>query len=148
MWAFGSPIRMLEITLAGIAGLLLRDKSPKLQIAVFTTIILFSVLSFIAGTFNLERKSVLASLQYAGELNPLKSPEYLFATIALIIVILLAAWRISKGSNFTKTSHLFIGVAVILGLVSADEMASKNMRGHYNRTISSQRDPSADLDKT
>ncbi len=134
MWFFGAPLRMFEITLAGIIGLLLRHQSPKIQTTAFAAILSFSVISFIAGTFNLERKALLQSFQYAGELNPLQSPEYIIAAAALFIVLIMAYFRIRKGNDFKQSKYGILAVASILSLVGLDHMMSLNMRGHYNRT--------------
>ena len=133
MWFVGAPPRFMEITIAGIVGLIVKRMPRVVQWLAFATIMLLSVLSFVAGLFNLAMDSLLYSLQFFAEIKPSNSLEYI-AAAGVIVGILIASWFLLKrDTNFTKPVHILLGGALIFGLVGVDQLMGQGMRGHYFR---------------
>ncbi|VAW01291.1 hypothetical protein MNBD_ALPHA04-1646 [hydrothermal vent metagenome] len=133
MWFVGAPPRYMEIAIAGFTGLIVKRMPPIVQWIAFTAVMSFSILSFVAGLFNLSMNSLIYSLQFFTEIKPSNSIEYIGAGV-VILGILIATWFLLKrDTNFTKSLHILLGGALIFGLVGADVSMGKGMRGHYFR---------------
>ncbi len=133
MWFVGAPPRYMEIAIAGFTGLIVKRMPPAVQWIAFTAVMSFSILSFVAGLFNLSMNSLIYSLQFFTEIKPSNSIEYIGAGV-VIVGILIATWFLLKrDTNFTKSLHILLGGALIFGLVGADVSMGQGMRGHYFR---------------
>ena len=73
MWMVGAPPRALPIALAGFAGLIAKRMSHPVQWLVFVGVMIFSLLSFVSGLFNLTLNSLVYSLQFFAEIKPSNS---------------------------------------------------------------------------
>jgi len=133
MWFVGAPPRYFAIALAGFTGLIVKRMPRPVQWIAFVSVMAYSVLSFVAGLFNLGMTSLIYSLQFFAEIKPANSMEYIAATI-IIIGILFASWFLMKRNmNFEKSHHILAAGALIFGLVGADFAMGQDMRGHYFR---------------
>ncbi|MEP2990553.1 MAG: sulfatase-like hydrolase/transferase [Parasphingorhabdus sp.] len=133
MWFVGAPPRYTEIVAAGFIGLIVKRMPRFVQWLAFLTIMLLSVLSFVAGLFNLAMDSLLYSLQFFAEIKPSNSLEYIAATV-VVAGILIASWFLLKrDTNFTKPAHILLAGTLIFGLVGVDYLMGQGMRGHYFR---------------
>ena len=70
LWFVGGPPRFLEIVVTGSIGLILHRAPLGVRFGGFLITLGFSVLSFIAGMFNLGIVSLIESFRFALELNP------------------------------------------------------------------------------
>lgn len=133
MWFVGAPPRFLEIALAGFAGLIVKRMPRVVQWLTFTAVMLYSVLAFVSGLFNLVISSLFYSLQFFAEIKPTNSAEYIAAGV-VVVGILIASWFLLKrDTNFSKPLHILLGGALIFGLVGVDLSMGQGMRGHYFR---------------
>ncbi len=133
MWFVGAPPRFMEIAIAGFVGLIVKRMPRIVQWLAFTAVMAYSLLSFVAGLFNLAMDSLLYSLQFFAEIKPGNSAEYIVAAI-VVVGILVATWFLLKrDTNFEKPLHILLGGALIFGLVGADAAMGQGMRGHYFR---------------
>ena len=133
MWFVGAPPRYFEIAVGGIIGLIVKRMPRVVQFVAFTGIMIYSILSFVAGLFNLNMSSLVYSLQFFAEIKTSNSVEYI-AAIVVILIILLSSWFLLKRDiNFAKPFHILLGGALIFGLAGADFAMGQNMRGHYFR---------------
>ncbi|MEM8918493.1 MAG: sulfatase-like hydrolase/transferase [Pseudomonadota bacterium] len=133
MWFVGAPPRFMEIAIAGFVGLVVKRMPRLVQWLAFAAVMAYSLLSFVAGLFNLAMDSLLYSLQFFAEIKPGNSAEYIVAAI-VVLGILVASWFLLKrDTNFEKPLHILLGGALIFGLVGADAAMGQGMRGHYFR---------------
>jgi len=133
MWFVGAPPRAITIAIAGFTGLIVKRMPRVVQWIAFTGVMVYSLLSFVSGLFNLTLSSLVYSLQFFVELKPSSSFEYLAAG-AVILAIMIASWFLLKrDTNFAKPLHILLGGALIFALVGADVTMGKGMRGHYFR---------------
>ncbi|GAA0478911.1 sulfatase-like hydrolase/transferase [Parasphingorhabdus litoris] len=133
MWFVGAPPRYFEIALAGLVGLVVKRMPRIVQWMAFTGIIAYSILSFVAGLFNLGMSSLLYSMQFFAEIKPSNSIEYI-AAAAVIFAILVASWFLLKrDTNFSKPLYILLGGTLIFGLAASDFAMGQSMRGHYFR---------------
>ncbi len=133
MWFVGAPPRYMEIAIAGFTGLIVKRMPRPIQWIAFTAVMAFSILSFVAGLFNLSMNSLIYSLQFFTEIKPSNSIEYIGAGV-VIVGILIATWFLLKrDTNFTKPLHILLGGVLIFALVGADVSMGQGMRGHYFR---------------
>ncbi len=133
MWFVGAPPRHFEIAVAGFIGLIVKRMPRVVQWIAFAGVTAYSILSFVAGLFNLGMSSLLYSMQFFAEIKPSNSIEYLIAA-AVIIGMLITSWfMLKRGTNFVKPLHILFGGALIFGLAGADFAMGQGMRGHYFR---------------
>lgn len=133
MWFVGAPPRFMEIAIAGFVGLIVKRMPRIVQWTAFAAVMAWSLLSFVAGLFNLAMDSLLYSLQFFAEIKPGNSAEYIVAAI-VVLGILVASWFLLKrDNNFEKPLHILLGGFLIFGLVGADAAMGQGMRGHYFR---------------
>jgi len=134
LWFTGAPPRWPAILLTGAIGLVVRDRPRWLRFAAFCAALGWSLVSFVAGLFNLAITSLLQSFRFFFELSPEQSAEYLLGAgaIALLAGIAWAALRRPQGFSDPRLVIVAIGAAALLAL--ADWAMGLGMRGHYNRT--------------
>ncbi len=133
MWFVGAPPRWLEIALAGFTGLIVKRMPRIIQWLAFVGIVTYSLLSFVAGLFNLGIGSLVFSLQFFFELKPGASAEYLGAG-AVVVAILAFVWVwLKRDTNFEKPVNIVLAGALIFGLIGIDMGMGAGMRGHYFR---------------
>lgn len=130
---FGSPPRYAEIVLFGVVGLLVRNKPYWLQCGSFMAVMLYSVLSFIAGLFNLAITSLAHSLVFFAELNIGQSLEYILGSITLFGFVAAACLALRRPTAFESSKMTAIAGVITLALAAFDFYMSMGMRGHYER---------------
>ncbi|WP_182466650.1 sulfatase-like hydrolase/transferase [Sphingomonas gilva] len=134
LWIIAAPPRHVEILATGVIGLVVRRRSRRVQFAAFALALAYSMLSFIAGLFNLAVASLLASLRFAAELRPGVSVEYAVCAVG-IAVILSLAWRaLRRPTGFGSLPSTLIAAAAILAAAGLDFAVSRGMSGAYGRT--------------
>jgi hypothetical protein len=96
----------------------------------------YSILSFVAGLFNLAIGSLAHSLNFFAELDYSQSREYLIGTALVVVLIGTACWLLRRPTKFQDTRLLTGAIAAVLALAVVDFIAGQGMRGHYNRAAS------------
>ncbi len=133
MWFVGAPPRHFEIAVAGFIGLIVKRMPRVVQWIAFAGVTAYSILSFVAGLFNLGMSSLLYSMQFFAEIKPSNSIEYL-AAAAVIFGMLITSWfMLKRDTNFVKPLHILMSGVLIFGLAGADFAMGQGMRGHYFR---------------
>ncbi|HSG33934.1 MAG TPA: sulfatase-like hydrolase/transferase, partial [Sphingomonadaceae bacterium] len=133
MWIIGAPPRHAEIVLGGAIGLIVRHHLRWLQFLAFIGLLAYSILSFVAGLFNLSLSSLLASLKFFLELDPSQSIEYMYGAAALLVLAGGAWFALRRRSGFSDNRLLVLAVIAVLGVASLDIWMGTGMRGHYKR---------------
>jgi hypothetical protein len=134
LWFSGAPPRQFEIALAGVVGLIVKRFPFPVRYLSFVSLMLFSVLKFISGLFNLTLGSLLYSVQFFAEMQPGSSVDYSIAGLAILVIMVIAFALIKRDANFTKPVLLLSAVALVLGVAGLDYYMGRGMRGHYFRT--------------
>ena len=133
MWFIGAPPRWPEVLLTGAVGLVVRGRVRLVQFAAFAAVTAYSLLSFVAGLFNLAITSLLHSLKFLVEMNPAQSVEYV-AGAAVVGVLMGIAWlTLRRPQGFVSTAPLLVAIVAVALLASLDWTMGRGMRGHYNR---------------
>ena len=134
LWVVGAPPRVLPVVIAGVTGLLMRRLPFWVQFTAFLATLTFSILSFIAGVFNLNVISLIYSIRFMIELKPTQSIEYVFAA-ALVLAMGVAAWfALRRDTNFTDWRMIALAAIATLTLANLDAWMNEGMRGHYKRS--------------
>jgi hypothetical protein len=133
LWIVGAPPRYPEILATGVAGLIVRNRAYALKIAVFLIALVYSLLSFVASLFNLAIASLLASLQFAAELQPGASIEYGVCLVGIVLTVGVALRLLRRPTAFQGGMALLIATAAIFGAAGLDHWMSLGMRGAYKR---------------
>jgi Flp pilus assembly pilin Flp len=133
LWLIGAPPRWPEILLTGAVGLVVRHRSRPVRFAAFFAVTSYSLLSFVAGLFNLAITSLLHSLKFLIEMNPAQSVEYLVGA-AVIALLMGVAWlALRRPQGFVSTAPLLVAIIAVALLATLDWTMGRGMRGHYNR---------------
>ena len=133
MWFVGAPPRSGEIMAAGGIGLLVRNAPVWVRCAAFLGVMVYSVLGFIAGLFNLALASLLHSLKFFAEIKPTQSLDYIAGGVLLIAIALVAIWTMRRSQGFTNIRLVVLGIVATLALGQVDKAMGHGMRGHYAR---------------
>lgn len=133
MYIVGSPPRHSEIILFGIVGLIVRDKSYPIQCAAFVAAMAYSMLSFIAGLFNLSIFSLAHSVVFLAELDVGQSAEYVFGGGLFSILIIAGCTLLRRPTDFKDIRVTLLAVLATLLMAVIDLGFGLDMRGHYNR---------------
>lgn len=133
LWLIGAPPRWGEILFTGAIGLAVRRRSRAVRFAGFVVATAYSLISFVAGLFNLAVTSLLHSLRFLAEMNPAQSVEYL-AGGAVVAALMGAAWFVLRRPQaFATTPTLLAAIAALALLAGIDWTMGYGMRGHYSR---------------
>ncbi|HEY0044698.1 MAG TPA: sulfatase-like hydrolase/transferase [Allosphingosinicella sp.] len=134
VWFVGGPPRAWPIIVTTIVGIALHRAPFALRYAGFAGVMVYSLLDYICCLFNLNIRSLLYSLQFAQELTPSSSPEYVAAIVALLATM-VAAWFAMKRPTTLNHPKLIV-IVLCFGMLfsAADRWMSKGNRGQYKRT--------------
>ncbi len=133
MWAVGAPPRNPEIMAAGAIGLVVRNLPLWVRCVAFLGAMIYSVLGFIAGLFNLSIVSLIHSLKFFAEVKPTQSFDYQVGGGLLLGITVLAFWLNRRPQGFSDIRLVVLGIVATLGLAHIDVQMGKSMRGHYAR---------------
>lgn len=132
MWPVGGPGMVLPMAIGGVIALLLSGWShhparTMLAVALFV----FSLMFYTTMSFNLEPTELLNSIEFAGELDPIQSPEYLIGGLLLaasLVALVVLGPRIPP---LKTRDHKILAVVLVLLLVNADVFATATTLGSY-----------------
>lgn len=133
MYLIGSPPRFTEIMLFAIVGLVVRNRTYAVQCFGFVAAMAYSLLSFVAGLFNLSLRSLASSVEFFAELNICQSSEYLAALTVVLGLVAAALILMRRSTNFVSSKATFVSLTSLALMVTVDVFFSYGMRGHYNR---------------
>ena len=134
LWIVGVPPRLPEIVATTAGGLIVRNQPYPIKIVAFVMLLTYSILSFVAGLFNLAIVSLVASFQFLAEMNPVASYEYPICAIG-VCATLVASFRLLRlPTDFTRLSSLIIAIAAMGAAVGMNGWVSFGMRGSYKRS--------------
>ena len=101
MWFIGAPPRQPEIIAIGVTGLIVRNQPRWVQFLAFIAVMIYAVLGFLAGLFNLAITSLLHSLKFFVEMNPSQSSEYMIGAGVIAAMIGAAFLCLKRKQGFT-----------------------------------------------
>ncbi|MBX7458635.1 sulfatase-like hydrolase/transferase [Qipengyuania sp. 1NDH17] len=133
MWFVGAPPRGGEIMAAGALGLLVRNTPIAVRGLCFLAVMTYSVVSFIAGLFNLSVFSLLHSIRFFAEIKPTQSLDYIAGACLLLAIIILALWALRRPQGFTNIRLVLLAILATVALGQVDKAMGHGMRGHYAR---------------
>lgn len=116
----GGPMRAFEISLCGIVGLIARRLSYWLRLAIFAALLLYLLLTFIAGMFNMHINMILSVIGLVLDIRPAVSPEYVMGVALLALTLGLAAWRLRFPGDFKGLQWVGAAAALTFALTAAD----------------------------
>ena len=134
LWFIGAPPRWWEIGVIGFTGLFAKRFPFWLRYISFVSVMIYSVLIFIGGLFNLDISSLAYSVRFFLELNPASAAEYIAVGTAMVLILGIAYKLLRRDTNFSRPSLILAAGALFIGLAAADIQMGKGMRGHYKRT--------------
>lgn len=133
MWAIGAPPRAGEIIAIGAIGLIVRNRPFMVQLGGFVIAVLYALLSFIAGLFNLAITSLISSIRFFLEIDPLQSIEYVVGGVFVLAFMGVAVRMMRLPQHFADNRIVVLATASVLGLAALDTSLGMGMRGHYKR---------------
>lgn len=133
LWFVGGPPRGLEILGTALIGIAAHRAPFAFRYAAFAAALAYSVLAYVSGLFNLSIRSLFYSLQFAGELQPSASAEYLLAA-GMIVLTFAAAWRLLKRpATLDRPARIVAAACLAFLAASADGRMANGHRGSYSR---------------
>lgn len=134
LWIVGGPPRPQAILITGFVGLLVHRAPFAVKFGAFLLAMLVSALFFISALFNLSILSLVHALQFAAELNPSASIEYLVCAVAVIATV-AAGWRqLRRSTRLAEPTRFVAAAAITIIVASADVAMAYGDRGSYKRT--------------
>jgi len=133
MWLIGAPPRWAEIVAIGALGLAVRERPWWVRFTAFCAAMAYSLLSFVAGLFNLAITSLVHSLKFFGELSPAQSAEYMLGAGVVAVLIGLAGLALRRPQSFTDMRLVVLAIGGVGLVAGADRAVNLGMQGHYNR---------------
>src|SRR5205085_1149063 len=133
LWIVGGPPRAFAILVTGAVGILVHRAGFGVKFAAFLACVFMSAMLFIASLFNLSIWSLVHSVEFAAELKPSASIEYIVCGVALAGT-LAAAWRLLRRPKvFARPIHIAAVISEVLIAASIDSVVTASSRGSYGR---------------
>ena len=134
LWIVGGPPRPQAVLLTGFIGILVHRAPFPVKLAAFLAAMAVSALFFVSALFNLSILSLVHALQFAAELNPSASIEYVVCGVALAATIAAAWWLLRRSTILAEPSRFVVAAAITLIAASVDNAMARGDRGSYKRT--------------
>lgn len=134
LWFVGGPPRAMAIILTAATGLALHRAPFAVKYIAFVAALAFSTATFISGLFNLHVQSLLASLRFAMELEPVSSPQYIICAAALACTLVLAFGYLRRPTILERPVFLIAGLTCALALGAVDVGIARGSVGSYYRS--------------
>ncbi len=134
MWFVGAPPRALVIIVTGMVGLIVKRMNFWVQWPVWIALMIYSVLYFVSGLFNLSVASLLYSLQFFAEMEPGNSIEYIAAAALVLVILAMSFFVMRRDTHFVKPLNILLAGLFIGAVVQADTAMGEDMRGRYFRS--------------
>ncbi len=133
LWFIGAPPRWWEIGVIGFTGLIAKRFPFWLRYIAFVGVMMYSILNFIGGLFNLNIASLTHSIRFFLELKPGSATEYIMVGAAMLLIFGIAFKLLRRDTNFSRPTYILAAGAMFIGLAATDIQMGKGMRGHYKR---------------
>lgn len=132
MWPIGGPRMGASIAICGAIAVLLsgwghHPARTIVAIALFA----FNLLAYIALSFNLDLTAMLRSIEFVGELNPVRSSEYLVGGALLTASLLALIFLGPRIPALETRDHKILALGLVALLINADMIAGAGTRGSY-----------------
>jgi hypothetical protein len=132
MWPIGGPRMAASMTICGVIAVLLSSWGHHpVRTMIAVGLFAFNLLVYIALSFNLDITAMLSSIEFAVELNPVQSPEYLMGSVLLaasLIALILLGPRIPP---LKTRDHKILALGLVALLINVDMVATAGTRGSY-----------------
>ena len=134
LWIVGGPPRPQAVLLTGLVGILVHRAPFPVKFGAFIATMVAAALFFISALFNLSVLSLVHALQFAAELNPVASVEYVVVAVAVAATV-AAAWRqLRFSTRLEQPTRFVVAIAMTIIAASVDVMVTHGDRGSYKRT--------------
>ena len=134
LWIVGGPPRPQAVLLTGLIGILVHRAPFAVKLGAFLTAMTVSALFFVSALFNLSILSLVHALQFAAELNPSASIEYVVCAVAVAATI-AAAWRqLRRSTRLAEPTRFVVAAVITIIAASVDNAMAQGDRGSYKRT--------------
>jgi len=134
LWIVGGPPRAIPIVIAAVVGMLVHRAPFAIKFTAFVACMIFSALAFVSSLFNLTILSLVFTFQFASELSPSASVEYVACGVAVVATLFAAWWRLRKPTTLVQPTRFVAAAALTLIVASTDVAVSQGRRGSYKRT--------------
>ncbi len=132
MWPIGGPSMAAPMLFCGALAVLASHWTNRaMRIAVAMLIFVLNLMCYMSLSFNLGVFTLVQSVQFLPDLNPLKSPEYLVAGLLLSGTLALLLARAPRAPALRTRDHKLLGLALVALLINVDGMATAGTRGSY-----------------
>ncbi len=132
MWPVGGPSMVAPILLGGLFALIAAQRNSRIvRVIAIAMIFAFIAAVYMTNSFNIDLVNVVHTHQYIGELDPIKSPEYLIAGLLFAISLISALVFGSVARKFSSWKQYLMALAAIGLLLIADAHFTAGTRGSY-----------------
>lgn len=133
MWPVGGPSMTASMAMCGLLAVLLSGWGHHLaRTAVAVVLFVFNLLTYIAQSFNLNMRTMFESVQFAGELNPVQSPEYVLGGVLLAAAFGMMIFFAPRIPALKTRDHKFLALGLVALLINVDMVATAGTRGSYS----------------
>ncbi|WP_062346763.1 sulfatase-like hydrolase/transferase [Novosphingobium sp. CCH12-A3] len=134
MWPIGGPTIALPMLIFGCLGYYACSWQRGWAKAVAAMVsVVGTTAAYVSTSFNLSFFDVSPALEFAKEVRPFESPEYILATIAVVVAIVAAAKLSTKAPKPQGRLQWFSAFGSLMIMISADGFATADTRGSYKR---------------
>jgi len=130
----GGPPRPQAVLLTGLVGILVHRAPFAVKLGAFLAAMVVSAMFFISALFNLSILSLIHALQFATELKPAASIEYLVCATALLATLVLAWWRLRLPTRLVEPTRIVFAATITILVAAMDMAMAKDTIGTYERT--------------
>lgn len=129
----GGPIRMREILVGGIVGLIVRKMGYPIRLTAFLLLLLYFTLSYITAMFNMHISMLTSVAHLVLELNPAVSPEYMIGLTIYLAIIGFSLFLFKKGQNFQSLKAVIACCLLVLVASFSDFLWAYSNATSYSR---------------
>ena len=124
-WVVGGPARSGAVLVTAVVGIVLHRAPFPLKLAGFVAALAYAALDYIGSVFNLNMISLVHSLQFAAELSPTASTEYVVGGLALATSAAAAWFGLGRSTELAGPAWILAaaGAAGLVGAVDAHMVA-------------------------
>lgn len=132
MWPIGGPSMATAIFGCGLGALWVsQQRSRPVRVIGMASIFLYVLAVYVTKSFNIGLENVLRTSQYLGELDVIRSPEYIVAGLVVVASFVAALYFGSRTPAFTSRGQFLMALAGVGLLVNLDTVATAGTRGSY-----------------
>lgn len=133
LWIIGGPPRAFPILITGVIGIATHRAPFAVRYTAFVLAMIYSILNYISGLFNLHISALLYALKFAAELNTQVSIDYTVRAV-VVAATLVIGWRLlRRKSVLVEPTKIILAILLTFMAVFADTAMSQGRRGSYQR---------------